>query len=100
MTKVTGWFETRRAADLAIEHLVQQAGVRREAIQASAEGEKNTVGVRTAGSDRADAQPGSHNRNDAPLEGAVKISIAVENADVAEVRRVLGEARVRDISEG
>lgn len=97
---LTGRFETRREAELAIEHLVQQEGIRRDAISASALGERNTVGSRTAGSDHADAQPGSQDRDDAPLRGPVEISIGVGDADAGEIRRMLTEAGAQDIREG
>ena len=44
-------FETRRDAESAVEHLVQEHSINRSDIFIRAAGEPNTVGVRPAGAD-------------------------------------------------
>ncbi|WP_295044869.1 phosphatase PAP2 family protein, partial [uncultured Paracoccus sp.] len=77
---VTAVFQTREAADYAIEHLVQQHGVDRTDIFAQAEGDRNTAGTRPSGGDAGkDDAP-----SDAALQGAIKVSadVASDKADL------------------
>lgn len=50
---IVATFETRRDAETAVEHLVQEHGVKRTDIFVQAKGEANSAGVRPAGADRA-----------------------------------------------
>lgn len=96
---LTGRFETRRDAELAIEHLVQEQGVERDRISVLPLGARNTVGTRIAGSDAADGQPGTRERDDAALHGAVEISVRLANGRSEAVRRTLLESGARDLAE-
>lgn len=89
--------ETKRAAELAIEHVMQRNVVQHDAISAFAMGDRNTAGSRPAGSDRADARPASRDRDDAPLEGAVALRVIEKEADTREVQRILAEAGAQEI---
>jgi len=48
---IVGHFETRRDAEIAVEHLVQQHGVARTDIFIRAKGESNSSGVQAPGAD-------------------------------------------------
>jgi hypothetical protein len=97
---MTGRFETRREAELALEHLVQQVGLSRDAISVLPIGSRNTAGVRKSGSDNADSSPGSRDRDDAALTGAVEISVQIPGNKVQSVRRTLLDAGAQDLSGG
>ena len=66
-TSVSALFETREAADYAIEHLVQQHGLNRADIFAEPEGEDNTAGNQVSGSDKGKEDAPA----EAPLRGAI-----------------------------
>ncbi|MGY4803430.1 hypothetical protein [Teichococcus aerofrigidensis] len=55
---ITGYFDTRRDAEIAVEHLVQDHGLDRNRVRAAAEGEDNTSGTVVSGADAADAAAG------------------------------------------
>lgn len=91
-------FETREAADLAVEHLVQERGVERTAIFVEAVGDENSSGTDTSGGDHAAPQQGA--REDAPLNGALRLTVAIgaaEQAVIEETLRVSGAKSVRAI---
>ncbi|TCH96629.1 hypothetical protein EJV46_18765 [Roseococcus sp. SYP-B2431] len=96
---LTGRFETRRDAELAIEHLVQEQGIDRSRISVLPLGAENTAGTRVAGSDAPDAQPGTRERDDAALHGAVEVSVSLAGGKADAVRRTLEEAGARDLAE-
>ena len=93
-TTVSAVFQTREAADYAIEHLVQQHGLNRADIFAEAQGDDNTSGTRPSGGDA--------NKGDTPsepaLQGAVKVS-ADASRDAADlVRATFQEMGGQDIT--
>ncbi|WFS03257.1 hypothetical protein [Rhizobium tumorigenes] len=82
-------FATRAAADLAVEHLVQQHGIARPDIFVQSTTADNTVGTAPSGGDV------SHNegaRDDAPLGGEIEVSADIAASQVGAVQRSLGEA--------
>lgn len=85
-----GRFETRREAELAVEHLVQQEGVDRSAISAAPLGDDNTVGTRLAGADKVDGHGAEVMRDDAPVEGAVQVVVNASAEKVEAVGKALG----------
>jgi hypothetical protein len=93
-TTISAVFQTREAADYAIEHLVQQHGLNRADIFAEAQGDDNTAGTRPSGGDA--------NKGDTPsepaLQGAVKVS-ADASWDTADlVRATFQEMGGQDIT--
>jgi hypothetical protein len=78
---VVGKFSTRRDADLAVEHLVQEHGVGRGDIDVHAAGTHNTAGSRPVGTDGA-----------AKLDGPVEVSVGCPDENAEKVRSVLKEA--------
>lgn len=95
-TTITAFFETRAAADLAVEHLVQQHGVSRPVIFVQASGDRNTAGSAPSGGDMSHADG---TREDAALEGEIEVSADIASDQVPAVQRSLegaGAIRVSD----
>ncbi|MGL3606247.1 hypothetical protein ACSV9I_07020 [Rhizobium sp. G187] len=76
-------FETREAADLAVEHLVQQHGIPRPDIFIQSTSGQNTSGTRSS---RGDAD-----RSDAPHEGEIEVSVDIASDLISTVQRSFGE---------
>ena len=55
---ITGYFDTRRDAEMTVEHLVQDHDLDRNRVQVMAEGEENSAGTVVSGADAADAAAG------------------------------------------
>lgn len=88
-TTIQATFETREAADLAVEHLVQQHGVSRPDIFVRSAGDRNSAGARPSG---GDASHDGGARRDAPLAGAIEVSADIAQSQLAAVKRSLGDA--------
>lgn len=86
---ITGYFDTRRDAEMTVEHLVQDHDLDRNRVQTMAEGEENSSGTVISGADAADAAEG-----DAP-EGLRQGRIVVR----AEVDDDLMEAALASFRE-
>lgn len=88
-TTLRAIFNTREAADLAVEHMVQQYGIARPDIFIQAVSDENSAGSRPSGSDR------SHEdgpRRDGALEGEIEVSADIASHQLAAVQRSLGDA--------
>lgn len=89
---ITGTFDTRRNADMAVERLVQEFGIERTDVFVAAEGDENSAGVQVAGSDSASAAPSEPARDDGAHRGGVTVSVDINDADlVANVRSAFEE---------
>lgn len=90
---ISAVFETREAADYAIEHLVQQHGLNRADIFAEPQGDQNTAGSRPSGGDA--------NKGDSPsdpaLNGGVKVSVDAAQDQTEAVRATFQEMGGQDI---
>lgn len=99
---ITGLFETRRDAELAVEHLVQDYGLDRSRVQVRAAGEDNTAGTRASGADaairhRGDDVPGDivlpegerEQEADSARNGGILVSAEVEAGDLDRMRQAL-----------
>ncbi|HEX8421235.1 MAG TPA: type 1 glutamine amidotransferase [Sphingomonas sp.] len=84
---LTASFDTRREAEMTIERLVQDHGFERSDIFVAAEGADNSAGLEIAGSDRESAQPSPETRDDAALQGRIKVSVDIQDDDRAETVR-------------
>lgn len=93
MTKlIEGRFETRRDAEMTVERLVQEHGIDRSAILIAAEGDDNSAGVQTPGSDIKAGERSEERRDDEVLEGAILVTVNLEDdASVALVRSAFRE---------
>ena len=99
-TTLNATFERRREAEMTVERLVQEHGLNRADIFVVAAGDENTAGEEQAGSDTEAGDPSPAPRGDAPLNGAVTVSVDIEDdAEVAKVREAFGEFEAADVSE-
>jgi len=85
-TTLTGTFDTRRDAEMAVERLVQEVGLERTDIFLAPIGRHNSVGTVPAGSDIQAGEATAHDRQDAPLSG--KIEVSVDSNDPAMVAQI------------
>lgn len=88
---ITARFESRREADLAIEHLVQEHGIERADIFIEPESDDNSVGEIAAGADVESGHPGVDTDSRPALEGAIAVSVDVNDEKSDLVRTVLTE---------
>lgn len=94
---ISAMFGSRREADLAVEHLVQEHGIERDVIFVQAAGETGTTGTRVVGADASSGGTTTRERTDAPLNGEIKLTVAVTENDHSAVDRVLREAGAHQI---
>lgn len=78
-------FATRREAELAIEHLVQEHGIERTDIFVAPEGEANSAGEAISGSDLEAAAPSEDARTDGALNGRIEVSVDIQDDALASV---------------
>lgn len=98
MPTVKATFETRREAELAIEHLVQQHDIDREDILVGPEGDENSVGQEPNGSDN-DAVLEDPDDEGAALNGGIVLSITVDDEELGDtVQEVLVEFGGGDVT--
>lgn len=90
-------FQTRADADLAVEHLTQEYGIDPAFIYVEPVDEQNSAGNAASGGDHASAAPSHDERRDAPLNGAIQLTVSVEHADMPVLRSALQEIGGRDI---
>ena len=92
---IIGEFESRRGAELAVEHVVQECGVPRTDVFVQPAGSQNTAGTRSAGADaKTTPQPEGHQK----LEGLIEVSVDYHGDDpekIADVMRGAGAKAVR-----
>lgn len=93
---IVAHFETRREAELAVEHLVQEHGVARTDIFVRAKGESNSAGVRPAG---ADVESGHEyeKRGKPELGGEIEVSIDYRGNAPEVIHKALKAAGSRSI---
>lgn len=90
---LTATFQTRREAELAVEHIVQAHNIDRTQVVIGAAGSDNTAGEAPSGADRAAAAPSPEPRDDAALNGPIVVSVKVKDAAQADaVRSAFSEA--------
>jgi hypothetical protein len=115
---ITGSFNTRREAEMAVEHLVQEYKLDRTRVQVRPAGEENTAGVVASGADAAERHRGSGAPGDPPGDvvlpedqrakaggigkGAILVSAEVDEAMLDRARASFEEygAVVSDPSPG
>lgn len=97
VTTIKATFDTREAADRAIERLVQQHGIARADIFVQASGTENTAGTSASGGDVAQGNAG---RSDAPLHGKIEVSADVTNAEAAEAEQAFRETGALTVTAG
>ena len=76
------------------------AGLNRADIFIATAGDENTAGEEQAGSDTVAGGPSPEARSDSPLNGAVTVSVDIEDeAEVVKVRRAFGEFEAAGVSQ-
>ncbi|CZT36965.1 hypothetical protein [Rhizobium sp. 9140] len=94
---LTATFDTREAADLAIEHLVQQYGIDRSDVFVEAKGSENTAGTKPSGGD-VENREGDGVRPDAALVGQLQVSVDLSLDDIDKAQAAFREAGARDMT--
>jgi hypothetical protein len=95
---VVAYFDNRRDAELAVEHLIQERGIERTDIFLQAQGQANTAGVRAAGADVESGHPGVEKRGSPKLDGEIELSVDCHGTEQDRVLKTLketGATRVR-----
>ncbi len=90
-TKLTGLFETRQMAELAVERLVQEYQLNRTDISVAAAGDENTAGEPSA-PERPD--PDEQARN-----GKIAVSVATEQQVADRIRQAFEEFQSSEVVE-
>jgi len=90
-------FETRREAEIAVEHLVQQHGIERTDVFIAPEGAANSAGSKIAGADSENGHPGVEKRTDPALNGPIEVSVDCRGKVVRKVEQALKQAGARQV---
>lgn len=99
-TTLSGKFETRREAEMAVERLVQEHKIERTDIFILADGKENSAGEEQAGSDADAGEPSPEFRDDAPLHGTITVSVDIDDdVLVDQVRAAFAEFDASEIEE-
>ena len=89
---IVAQFDTRRNAETAVEHLVQEHGINRSDVFVRAAGTANSAGVRPAGGDVESGHPGVEKRGTPELSGPIEVSIDCHGDKATVVRSALEKA--------
>jgi hypothetical protein len=87
--QISGEFDIRREAELAVERLVQEYKIDRSAIQVAAAGDDNTAGTVASGADR-DRETGEP--GESPTHGRIRVSVTVDDAVADKAQEALRQA--------
>lgn len=94
---VIGSFASRRDAEIAVEHLVQEHGIARADVFIQAPGTANSAGSEIAGADIESGHPGVAKRGRPQLGGAVEVSVDCHGDDAKIVEATFKDAGVRQL---
>lgn len=95
--RVRASFDTRDAAERAVEHLVQEHGVHRADIFVQPEQGSNTSGTRPSGGD-AEPDPAEGSAREPALRGRIEVSAEIGEGMVEIVRRTFTDLGARDVA--
>ena len=93
-------FATRRDAETAVEHLVQEHKINRSDIFVRALGKANSSGVRAAGADVERGHSGVRRDADPELTGPIEVSVDCHNDQSTLVRSTLEKAGATEVRAG
>lgn len=82
---ISAEFKSRRDAEMAVEHIVQDHGVDRSAVEVGPAESENTAGTEAARADVEDGHLKSGTEGEPALAGKVKVSVQVDDAIVEKV---------------
>jgi len=95
---IRGTFPSRREAELAVEHLVQEYGVERSDIFIEPLGAENSAGEEITGADAESGHGGSKPDADgAAYEGAISVSVDMNADEQSDVERAFSEAGALEV---
>ena len=89
---VFAYFDSRRDAELALEHLIQERGIERTDVFLRARGEANSAGTRPAGADVESGHPGVEKHGKPKLEGEIELSVDCDEIKQDMVLKTLKDA--------
>jgi hypothetical protein len=89
---IVAQFESRRQAELAVEHLVQEHGIPRADVFIRARGEANSSGSRAEGADVESGHPGVESQGSPELAGTIEVSVDCHGDQSVKVRHALQTA--------
>ncbi|WP_430642347.1 hypothetical protein [Bradyrhizobium aeschynomenes] len=95
---IIGHFATRRDAELAVEHLVQDHGIARTDVVVQAPGTANSAGSLAAGADVESGHPSVDKTGAPELGGEIEVSVDCHGRQSGEVEGILKEAGARRVS--
>jgi hypothetical protein len=83
--KISAEFKSRRDAEMAVEHIVQDHGVDRNAVEVGSASNENTAGIEAARADVEDGHLKSGTEGEPALGGKIKVSVQVDDAIAEKV---------------
>lgn len=97
---ISGTFDTRREAEMAVERFVQGHGVDRDAIRIVPVSAENSAGVEVAGADAKLGEPTPPSGDEAALAGRIEVSLDRYETEVQTAREIFKEFKATDINVG
>ena len=94
---VVAYFDSRREAELAVEHLIQERGIERTDIFLQAQGQANTAGVKAAGADVESGHPGVAKRGAPKVDGEIELSVDCHGGQRDMVLKTLKETGAKRV---
>jgi hypothetical protein len=91
---ITGNFATRREAELAVEHVVQEHGVPRTDVFIQPIGKDNSAGTHAAGADAKEAPEPEATKQ---LEGEIEVSVDLHSDDSETIVEALNSAGAKAV---
>jgi hypothetical protein len=82
---ISAEFKSRRDAEMAVEHIVQDHGLDRNAVDVGPASNENTAGTEAARADVEDGHLKSGTEGEPALAGKVKVSVQVDDAIAEKV---------------
>jgi hypothetical protein len=82
---ISAEFKSRRDAEMAVEHIVQDHGLDRNAVNVGPASNENTAGTEAARADVEDGHLKSGTEGEPALAGKVKVSVQVDDAIAEKV---------------
>ena len=95
--KIQTTFSTRRDAEMAVEHLVQEHGVDPAGIMLIADSDENTAGTQAAGGDLADGRRKLDTVGEPALAGRVRLIASVDDALTSRLQATLSNYGGEDV---
>ncbi len=100
MPKISAIFDTRREAEMAVEHLVQQLEIERSYIWIEPVSGENSAGIEVGGSDAKRDGLEEPAGDEAALNGRIEVSLEREAGQEDAVREVFQDFKAADVRVG